>query len=115
MRKRNQMMLCERHNVMYLSSCNKCQSESADTIEQLTKERDKLKSDIQEMVRKAASKHRPAYDEQQQRISVLTEERDDAIEALSGFKPKVDGRKHSHTYSDGIISRAARVLAKHNT
>jgi len=36
------MMLCERHNVMYLSSCNKCQSESADTIEKLTKERDKL-------------------------------------------------------------------------
>ena len=47
-------------------------------------------------------------------IEQLTRERDELVEALSGFKPRVEGRRNSHTYSDSIISRAARVLAKHS-
>ena len=47
------------------------------------------------------------------RIAELEKDKAELVEALARFKPKVDGRKHSHTYSDGIISRAARILAKH--
>lgn len=60
------------------------------TIKALQEENEKLTGSIQEMVTKAAAKHRPAYDEQQRRIMAYQDRVKELEAACAALKRALD-------------------------